>query len=99
MIANDKDPFASDNDWSDASSILSHYEFCPQIFSNIIENQDSLTESSASSVTSSESEIIEIEESEESIYQSVSSGLGERIDNEIERLEDLSMEVIPLELI
>jgi hypothetical protein len=40
-----------------------------------------------------------ITEAEESIYESVSSGLQERIDCEIDRLAELSMEVIPLDLI
>jgi len=35
----------------------------------------------------------------ESIYESLSSGLGEKIDAEIERLQELSMEVIPIELV
>jgi hypothetical protein len=38
----------------------------------------------------------EPEEKEETIYQSVSSGLNEKIDQEMERLQELSMEVIPI---
>lgn len=68
LVANGNDPFASDHDWSDASSILSQYEFYPKMFPNLIDNQDSMTDSPPPSVTSSESEIVEIEEDEESIY-------------------------------
>jgi hypothetical protein len=29
------DPFDSDNDWSDASSILSHFEFCNNLLNEV----------------------------------------------------------------
>lgn len=52
-----------------------------------------------SSSSDEETEPVAVTSDEESIYKSVSSGLGEKIEEEIERLQDLSMEVIPLEMI
>ena len=43
-------------------------------------------------------EVVEASEEAESIYESVSSGLNEKIEEEMQRLQDLSMEVIPIEM-